>query len=139
MQRTTNLFSVCAALLLSVACLTGCGGDSSMATIEGKVTLDGAPLDNGAISFVPADGETASAGVRIENGAYKATVPIGAKRIEITATKVVGQRAAYAGQADSPQMDITKSIVPDRYNTKSELTLEVKPGVNDGSFDLKSK
>ncbi|MCC9606800.1 hypothetical protein LOC68_16045 [Blastopirellula sp. JC732] len=139
MWKTINIGCACAALLIGVVCLTGCGGDDGYAMVEGTVTLDGQPIENGVISLVPLDGETPTAGERIENGVYKMRAPLGTKRVEISASKVVGQRAAYAGEADSPQMDITKSIVPARYNMKSELTLDVAPGINKKDFDLKSK
>lgn len=141
MRMTKYARRGCAILLVSFSLfgLIGCRGDDGFATVEGNVTLDGQPLENGAIAFIPADGETPTAGERIENGVYKARVPIGAKRIEITASKVVGQRAAYAGEADSPQIDVTAALVPRRYNIDSELTLEVQSGVNQKNFDLKSK
>lgn len=141
MRRITNAGRGGALLLVcfSLFGLIGCRGDDGYAMVEGNVTLDGQPLENGAIAFVPADGETPTAGERIENGVYKARVPIGVKRIEITASRVVGQRAAYAGETDSPQIDVTASLVPRRYNIDSELTLEVQSGVNQKDFDLKSK
>ncbi|TWT38405.1 hypothetical protein [Blastopirellula retiformator] len=138
-MRTLTLCCACAALAIGIGGLSGCGGDNNYGMVEGMVTLDGQPLENGAISFVPVDGETATAGERIENGVYQARVPIGAKRIEINASRVVGQRAAYAGEADSPQKDMTRSLIPPRYNTKSGLTLEVAAGENKQDFDLKSK
>lgn len=124
-------------VLLSAAVVCGCGGDSQP-TVSGKVTLDGKPLENGAISFVPADGATATAGGIITNGEYTVEVPAGAKKVEITAAKVVGQRPAYEGNPNSPMIDITESIIPERYNTKSELTREVKAGENTLDFELTS-
>lgn len=125
------------ACLFGLALLAGCGGGGPGATVEGSVTLDGQPLQEGAISFVPADGKTASAGGTITDGKYSVAVPPGPKRVEITASKVVGQRPAYAGDPNSPMIDITKSIVPPRYNSQSELTLEVQSGDNQKDFALK--
>ncbi len=123
--------------LLGATFVWGCGGDK-LPTVKGKVTLDGQPLENGAISFVPADGATATAGGVITNGEYSIEVPPGPKKVEITASKVVGQRPAYEGDPNSPMIDITESIIPPRYNTQTELTREVQPGENTFDFDLTS-
>jgi hypothetical protein len=125
------------ACLLGLTIFVGCGGGGPGATVEGSVTLDGQPVQNGTISFVPADGKTASAGGKIADGKYSVAVPPGPKRVEIAASKVVGQRPAYAGDPNSPMIDITESIIPPRYNAQSELTFEVKAGDNQKDFALK--
>ena len=139
--RLTAAFSsrrLLAAGLLCVLCgWAGCGG--SEATVRGVVTLDGQPLADGIISMVPVDGQGATAGDAIKNGKYSLTTTPGAKRVEITANKVVGRRQAYEGDPNSPWMDIVEPIVPPRYNRQSELTCELKAGGNGGvNFDLLS-
>lgn len=124
-----------ASLAALLGAVVGCGS-ASQATATGSVTLDGKPIENGTISFVPADGQSATAGGRIENGQYSVELLPGAKRVEILATEVVGQRAAYEGDPNSPMIDITESIIPERYNRNSELTLDVQPGTNVQDFAL---
>ena len=126
------------AVLAGFVALTGCG--DGMTRIEGTVKLDGQPLADGTITFVPADGQTASAGGPIKNGVYSVEAPPGSKKVEIQASKVVGERPAYAGDPNSPKIPITESIIPARYNTETTLTADLKPGTNDGvNFDLQSQ
>lgn len=133
-SRTVGVFLTIALLgAVSVGCQP-----SNMATISGKVTLDGKPIENGTISFIPADGNSSSAGERITNGEYKLTLPPGTKKVEIMASAVVGQRAAYGGQGDSPKVDVMRSIIPERYNVQSELTIEVEAGSGQHDFELVS-
>jgi hypothetical protein len=53
--------------------------------VTGTVTLDGRPLESGLIRFVPTDGQTATADATIANGQFTATVPVGEKRVSISA------------------------------------------------------
>ena len=48
-----------AALALFVLAASGCGAGT--AKVTGKVTLDGAPVENGTILFTPKDGKGQSA------------------------------------------------------------------------------
>lgn len=114
----------------------GCGGPG--ASISGKVTLDGTPLDEATITFVPTSGGQRDAGwAPVQGGNY--SIPLanglgtGPFRVEIRAL-----RSGGANQND-PELIAAKEIVPSRYNSKSELTVEVKPGPNSASFELKTK
>ncbi|MBA2117839.1 hypothetical protein [Bremerella alba] len=109
------------------------------ARLSGTVTLDDQPIANGSISFLPVDGNTATAGTRIENGKFEIMMPPGSKRVEITGIEVVGQKPAYEGDKNSPLVDITRDIVPSRYNTKSELLVDVDSGEANQDFRLVSK
>ena len=119
--------------------IAGCSDSGPSGKVEGTVTLDGAPLADGSISFVPADGKTASAGGAIKEGKYSVDAEPGPKKITINATKVVGQKAAYEGDPNSPKIDITEELIPDKYNTRTELTFEVKEGQNEHNIALESK
>src|SRR4051812_2388316 len=91
------------ACLLALALAAGCS-DGSKATVSGKVTLDGEPLKEGLIKFLPADGKSQNADAPIKDGQYMATMPPGEKRVEISAPKVVGKRKMY-DTPDSPSVD----------------------------------
>ena len=59
MYLKSNL--VMGTLFLGLACL-GCGpGGPEIASVEGKVTLDGKPLPNAAVVFIPENGRPAGA------------------------------------------------------------------------------
>jgi len=105
----------------------GCGRveGPQTAVVSGNVTLDGTPVADGAISFVPIDGKGAPSGAKIANGTYTADVPLGEKRVEIRAPKVVGQKDAYQGDPNSPKIDLIEERIPARYNAQSELRTNV--------------
>lgn len=111
-----------------VCCLgLGCSGPSGSekASVSGSVTLNGAPLDSGLISFFPVDGKGAPASAAIDKGKYTVQVELGEKRVEITAPKVVGKRAAYE-TPDSPMVDLLEERLPPQYNALTELRATVK-------------
>lgn len=123
--------------IVSVLIAAGCSTDSSHGTVTGTVTLDSGPLEKGLIRFVPADGQTATADATIENGAFTARVPVGEKRITISAPKVVGKRKMYE-TPDSPMVDVVQELLPERYNVRSELTITVAGGEQVQEFALSS-
>ncbi len=115
----------------------GCGDSApKLATVQGKVTLNGADLDGGRIRFLPAAGAPADA--EIKAGQYTIQLPPGECRVEITYPKVTGKRKAY-DTPDSPMVDITEESVPAIYNSKTELKYTVTAGVNTKDFELKGK
>ncbi len=122
------------ALALAAA---GCSGGGA-STVSGTVKLDGQPVKQGLIKFIPADGQTPTADATITDGKYTATVPPGDKRVEITASKVVGKQKMY-DTPDSPTVDLVEELLPKRYNTASELTLKVTGGSQTKDFDLQGK
>ena len=54
-------------------------------------------------------------------------------RVEITAPKVVGKRKAY-DTSDSPLIDITKEMLPEKFNVKSELKKDLRAGRKRAEF-----
>jgi hypothetical protein len=122
-------------LLVAVA---GCV-DTPKAKVKGRVTLDGVPLQDGGIRFIPSDGKAPTAGATIEDGEYAVeSIAVTNMRVEITAPKVVGKRKAY-DTPDSPMIDNKKELLPARYNVKTELTRDIQKGDNVFDFQLTSK
>jgi hypothetical protein len=121
-------------ILVAVGC-----DNAGAARVSGKVTVDGAALASGAIRLVPIDGKAPTAGAPIEDGEFFIdNAPTTSVRIEISAPKVVGQRKAY-DTPDSPLIDITRELLPEKYNLKSELKKDLVRGDNELDFDLKTK
>jgi len=131
--RKFRLIAFCAVTIAAA----GCSSDSGKGTVSGTVTLDGQPLKNGLIHFVPVDGQTPTAEAIIADGEFSAEVTVGEKQVSISAPKVVGKRQAYQSPG-SPSIDIIEELLPARYNVASELTLLVKSGRQEAPFDLKS-
>ncbi len=119
--------------------LLGCGAGMG-ASVTGKVALDGAPLDDATITFVPTvGGQRQAAWTAVKNGQYaiaaKDGLGTGQFRVEIRALRATGEKA----NQNEPMLIPSKEAVPSKYNSKSELTVEIKPGQNTADFDLKSK
>jgi hypothetical protein len=125
---------------LGAAVLLFCGCPAPKdAEVSGTVTVDGQLIESGAIRFDPVDGQTPTAGGLIKDGRYSVRVPITTMKVSISAPKVVGKKKIYADQPNSPEMPITVEALPARYNEKTELRLEVKPGVNPKDWELQGK
>ena len=123
-------------LVVVLLVFTGsCGGDGRV-DVAGQVTFDGKPIDQGTIDFVPADGQGPTAGGLIQGGRYSVRVAPGRKRVEIQGCREVGRGRVVEFDPDSPIVPITKPIVPEKYNTHTTLTIDVKKSVDDADFHL---
>jgi len=100
------------------------------------VTLNGQPLADAVVMFDPMDGSgtntPTSNGRTDAKGHYVLSVPVTNDQGAVLGKHVVRITAA---KADKPSSDDSISTVeepvPAKYNTKSELTFEVKPGGSD--------
>ncbi|MFO0912457.1 MAG: hypothetical protein U0795_05855 [Pirellulales bacterium] len=125
-------------LVLSLVCLVGCS-DDKMATVTGKVTIDGTPIAKGSIMFKPVDGKSSTTGGEIVEGEYKVEVPYGVQSVEIRSPKVVGKKKLY-DTPDSPVQDLLDEVLPPRYNNETELQVTVEKGKTDPvNFELTLK
>jgi hypothetical protein len=119
--------------------LAGCsGGGPASATVSGSVKLDGVPVANGTIAFAPADGVGSPAAGEIKNGRYDVSTTAGKKVVQISVPVVSGKHKAHVGQ-DAPWVEVTSESVPEKYNSKSELTFDVRAGSNSKDWDLQIK
>jgi hypothetical protein len=131
-----------AVLFLAVVCLAGCGkaGEVADATVQGRVTLDGQPLPSGLIQFKPSSSAGGSiASIEIKDGTYRGKAFSGQMRVVLTSMKVVGKRRLYDDQDGSPEGEVTRQILPERYNKATELIADIKPEANEFNFDLTSE
>ncbi len=129
--------------------LAGCGGGSDqpdLGLVTGTVTLDGAPLTNTAIMFSPVDGRPAL-GKTDAQGKYELTYirdtkgcKVGKCKVEIGNLEGEDEEVGADGEqtTDSKPANSKKPRIPSKYNTKTELEANVKPGENTFNFDLKS-
>lgn len=121
--------------------LTGCG-DSSRASVSGRVTLDGQPLEQGAINFFPTgENQGPSAGASITGGRYTITadkgVVVGENLVQIRGVRKTGK------MVQSPMglgmIEEWADGVPEKYNKRTTLTRPIERGANEIDFDLSSK
>jgi len=131
--------------LLCLALLGGgCGQDGPpRAAVKGTVNLDGEPLSQGSIRFIPT-GETKGpeVGARIENGVFELSEEegpvVGTVRVEI-------RDAVDHGYAlDDPEEFVEKGNkpppqrrIPPEYHRRSKITRTIKAGeVNELNFNI---
>lgn len=124
-------------LLTALFCvvLAGCQkAGPTVYSVEGTVTLDGAPLADGGIIMDPVDGVGPSASGTIRDGAFSMQTTAGKKRVEIHASRETGEIDELS------KTPIMQEIVPARYNVHTELTAAIAAeGGNRLTFELKSK
>ena len=116
--------------------LLGCGGGrSDLAAVSGTVKLDGQPLIEALVEFVPQGtqgvvslGRTDSSGnyymmaTRSAKGASR-----GENKVRITTFEILDEGG---------KQKVVRERVPTKYNSATELTVTVKPGSNRLDFDL---
>ncbi len=122
--------------LLTLLLLAGCSGapaDFPREPVEGQVTLDGRPLDEGLITLEPVDQpEPIASGVITEGRFTIARVDgpaPGRHRVSIWSQKPTGKKLRDPDQKGQLVEEI-KSVIPDRYNARTELVVEIKPGAS---------
>jgi hypothetical protein len=135
---------VSAALVLSLA---GCGGGSYVtAPVSGQVLLDGRPLPNAMVMFVPEasagakDPVPSAVGTTGDDGRYSLVLQSGAKKTGavVGKHKVMITLGAQGGAIET-QRTFHRQL-PERFNRKTVLECEVPAGGrNDANFDLQSK
>jgi hypothetical protein len=117
----------------------GCSPQTTTGVVTGTVTLDGVLLETGQIRFVPVDGQTPTAGAVIIDGRYSATVVPGQKTVEISSPLEAPARPMYDIAPEPATDGADGDLVPAKYNTHTELKLEVRPGEMQHNFQLTSK
>ena len=134
-------------LLVLAVPLVGCSPSThGRVEVAGQVSIDGAPIEQGGISFIPLPplaGPTA--GARITAGKYQIPAiqgPLpGKHRVEIKAMRKTGRQIVNDMQPPPDNLvDEIEQFVPPRYNTQSTLTMDIIQGKNEqANFELKSK
>lgn len=123
-----------------VAALLGCGGSSELekVVVEGQVSVDGEPVQNGEIRFFPINGTPgAVSGGPIRDGRYKAEakggVPVGEQRVEIEAYRRAGGRMS---EDVINEGGAAVQYLPPKFNAQSELTVLVDADHAQHDFEL---
>lgn len=133
---------IASVVLLGVATLVcGCG-DKKRASVSGTVQLDGKPIEEGSIQFVPSDPNAGpTSGASIRDGKYEISADkgatIGSNKVVIHANRKTGKQVPNAAEPGKMR-DAVEEAIPAEYNSKSTLTADIKPGHNSHDFTLKS-
>ncbi|QDT40585.1 hypothetical protein Pan241w_06420 [Gimesia alba] len=137
------------ALVFCTLTLCGCFGGSAeqieRATVSGTVTLDGKPLPEGSIQFIP---DVDASGKPLRGKAVQAQITEGAYRLEAGQGPTVGMNQVLINaskktgkfqESDGQKTEILKQYLPAKYNTNSTLKYDIKTGENTADFALESK
>jgi len=118
----------------------GCVPPDGRLSLSGTVTIDGQPLSEGNIKFIPLSGTSGPpSGTAVSAGRFAidsaaGTFP-GNFRVEITANRKTG-RTIQRPPLNMP-VDEYEQYLPAKYNTNSELQVDVVAGqVNEFDFPL---
>jgi len=130
---------LCGAIIFS---LPGCGHNGRVA-VEGNVTLDGQPLHQAQIEFIPKPGTAApTVGGDIVNGKF--AIPpdkgplLGKYQVKIIKSGPTGRKVRDL--RSNAMIDEYGQLLPAKYNEQTELEAEVTSGgPNSFKFTLTSK
>jgi hypothetical protein len=129
------------AIAICLALSSGCA--PAVRVVEGKVTLDGKPLESGAIEFEPADSHRGKlVGGDIKDGGYRIQIPrdevVGKSVVRITSMRSTGRKVPAGPPAVRGTMiDEIAEAVPAQFNTNSTLQVDLsQAGPSD--FELTS-
>ena len=123
----------------------GCAPDNPLGrkAISGKVTLDGAPLEQGNIEFHPQFEGGVQSGGTIANGQYSIPAHQGATpgKYRVSIIDFVPTPPLPAGHMPGDDLPPSpKPKVPAEWNSKSQKTIEVKAeGPFTFDFDIETK
>jgi hypothetical protein len=141
---------VALALLLSLAGCFKPNDQPELGEVRGTITLDGKPLSGVVVLFQPDNGRPAR-DVTDAEGNYELKyirdtmgTKIGHNRVEIAPNEEGDDEEPIESTSEDGEpislqpLTSDKPMIPARYNTKSELEADVKPGENTFNFDLES-
>ncbi|WP_437204714.1 carboxypeptidase regulatory-like domain-containing protein [Planctomicrobium sp. SH664] len=97
--------------------------------VYGKVTLDGQPLPEAAVIFVPTGPGRSARGRTDGQGYYEL-------QYSATSTGALVGPVSVEIRLGTPEI---RETLPAKYHNKTVLKEEVKPGKNEINFDLQSK
>jgi hypothetical protein len=144
----TTLFKASSRLALWSMVLAGCGEGSDglpREAVSGTVTLDGQPLAEGSIQMIPIAKDGRPGGAIIKEGKFSIPKADGLLpgQYNVIISSIDPASAPPPPSGPPGPVDpatLPKNLIPEEYNKRSKLTLEVKPGTpNTFPFDLKSK
>jgi hypothetical protein len=133
-----GVFFVVVALLLLP--LIGCGErHAGTAIVRGKVTLNGKPVPNGTVNFIPEMGPSATGEIQPDGSYTLTTYKPGDGAVLGKHKVVIVAMADNAGMLPESRTPLPPPIVPIKYTSlaTTDLTAQVEDKENTINFDLK--
>ncbi|WP_435017543.1 hypothetical protein TA3x_005157 [Tundrisphaera sp. TA3] len=132
-----------AGLLALAALAPGCSQETGPRTMRawGDVTLDGAPVEAGSITFESTD-DAAPAQGPIQGGKFDIAADAGPTAgrtyvIKINAAKKTGKTIPNIMGDGAPTMDILAETIPPAFNVKSIIKKTIDPDASKNEFHFK--
>jgi hypothetical protein len=124
---------------LLLLALPGCGDRLKRGQVSGTVTLDGQPVENGVITFLPTgDTRGPSTSATITEGRYaldsRQGPVVGTNRVEVLAYRKTGKKVR--AMTSGGLIDEVLQAAPPAYNSQSTLERKISAGPNTLHFDL---
>ena len=136
---------VTAILLLGLAC-QGCGS-GNRCSLRGTVKYNGELLPEGDVRLDPVNNpDAARASAHIQNGQFEilhdAGMLAGTYRVAVwavrsTGRKVLAREALHGGKIEHVVEE--EQYIPEKYNRRSTLRIELAPGENEMEIELEGK
>ncbi len=131
-------------MLAFVVCVGVLGCGQGGFRIHGKITVDGVPLEQGELKFVPVDSSGGDhVGTVVQKGEFSVDdverLKEGEYQVQIRSFRSTGKKI-WDGMGDGTKknmVDDMKQFIPIKYNDASELKVALKSGDNQYSTDLK--
>ena len=126
-------------LLICIGC-----GSGEHASVTGTVTFNGEDVPDGALRFFPIEGTPGKgAAAVIQQGQFEITEEMarekemmaGKYRISVSASRKTG-RKFKSPEGGGSMLDEMKMYIPERYNLRTELIVDLEPGSNQHNLDL---
>lgn len=147
----TTFKAAAAAVAAGALFALGCGGGGKVdpvkrVKVSGTVKMDGKDVPSGKITFDAQNGQPPG-DLDILDGKYDGLAPVGKCKVVINSLMKMSMKEKLRKEGkkdmDGPGYDAMTefNLLPDRYNTKSEIVREVtEPGPHTFDFaDMKSK
>jgi hypothetical protein len=118
--------------------IVGCGGGSDgpkTYSVSGTVSFDGKPIEEGRIQFRNTGSDGRAYSGEIKDGNYQLMSEAGSMKVEVYASRVIPGKMQKS--EDGEMVPVREMFIPNKYNSQSTLTIEVKPQSQTIPFDLK--
>lgn len=142
-HRVEPVWFLIGAVLLAVGC-----GESRPPTYptSGQVSFNGVPVEDGTVTFLPIEGTPGSnVAAAIAQGAYATTaeagLAVGSYRVEIDGFRKTGRTVRDLASpdrrlAEPPLIEERVMYLPPKFNTQSELSVEVSEAADVAKLDF---